>query len=394
MSDAEFRFAAALSTVEDADTAFAEVVAQVETSLGGPPDLVVAFYTHHHGPAIDAFPRRLHDRWQPKALIGCTGESIVGNRREVETSAALAVWGARLPGVSLETMHLEFQRTPEGPAITGWPESTTADWPDHATLLVLGEPFSFPADWFLERINHDRPGTTVCGGMAGGAFGPGKNRVAVGPQSFSSGAAAVLLHGPIDVRTVVSQGCRPIGRPYVVTKAEQQMIQELAGKPPLVQLHELFKELSEADRELVSKGIHVGRVVDEYKGATGRGDFLVRNVIGADRESGGLAVADFMRRGQTVQFHVRDAAGADEDLRELLASVDTTFTPEAGLLFTCNGRGSRLFDVPDHDAAAVNDVWPDLPLAGFFAQGELGPVGGKNFMHGFTASLALFGRKR
>ena len=393
MNSTDRRIAAALSTDENADAAFEAACGELAARLDGAPDLLVAFYTHHYGPAIDEFPARLAKRFAPRAQLGCTGESLVAGAREVEHSPALTLWGARLPQTSLTPVRLEFKRTADGPAILGWPESLSGDWPAGSTLLVLAEPFSFPADWLLERINAEHPGVQVAGGMAGGAFGPGKNRVAVGDRSYADGAVALLIEGATDVRTVVSQGCRPIGRPYIVTKSDQQMIQELSGKPPLEQLHELYQELSEPDRELVARGVHLGRVIDEYKESFGRGDFLVRNVVGADRATGALALADFVRRGQTVQFHVRDAAAADEDLRALLAAARDGFQPDGGLLFTCNGRGSRLFDVADHDARAVAEVWPELPLAGFFAQGELGPVGGKNFMHGFTACAALFGRR-
>lgn len=388
-----FRFAAALSTAVDAGAALTECGDLLSSDLGGSPDLLVAFYSHHYGDAIDAFPARLCERFEPRVFLGATGESIVGNGREVETSPALAVWGARLPGVALTPMHLEFARTPDGPTITGWPDSLAGPWPEGAALLTLGEPFTFPADWYLERLNEERPGLPVVGGMASGAPGPGKNRVALGPKSYASGAVAVLLSGPIEMRTVVSQGCRPIGRSFVVTKAEQQVIQELGGRPPLEYLHELFSQLSERDRDLVNNGLHIGCVIDEYRESFGRGDFLIRNCLGVDRKSGAIAAADFFRRGQTVQFHVRDAETADEDLRELLTRTAADFRPEGALLFTCNGRGSRMFDTADHDATAVRNVWPELPLAGFFAQGELGPVGGKNFIHGFTASAALFARR-
>jgi small ligand-binding sensory domain FIST len=388
-----FRFAAALSTAADAATAVQECSHAILAALNGPPDLLIAFYTHHFGPEIESIPNRLVGQLQPKVFLGATGESIVGNGREIETSAALSVWGARLPGVEVAPLRLEFARTPEGPTILGWPESVAGEWPAGSALLVLGEPFSFPADWLLERLNEDCPGVPVVGGMASGGRGPGQNRVAVGNESFPTGAVGVLLRGPIEVRTVVSQGCRPIGESFVVTQAEHQMIQSLGGRPPLAYLQELFETLPERDRELVNQGLHVGRVINEYQDSFGRGDFLIRNVVGVDRAKGGVAAADFFKRGQTVQFHVRDAVTADEDLREMLSRAAQDFQPEGGLLFTCNGRGSRLFEVPDHDAAAVQSQFAGLPVAGFFAQGELGPVGGKNFMHGFTASLALFARK-
>ena len=192
----------------------------------------------------------------------------------------------------------------------------------------------------------------------------------------------------IRIRALVSQGCRPIGNVYAVTRAEGNVIHELGGRPPLQRLQELVGTLSPEDRELVGRGLHVGRVIDEYKAELGRGDFLIRGVMGVDPQSGALAVGDRIEVGETIQFHVRDAATADEDLRTLL---QREAEPAAGaLLFTCNGRGSRLFSVPDHDASLVSEKLGGLPLAGFNCAGEIGPVGGKNFLHGFTASIALF----
>jgi small ligand-binding sensory domain FIST len=391
MSD-EFRFAAAASNAERLDAAIDECVDQLRATLDSPPDLVVVFFSHAYGADLDTLPEQLSTKLQPRTLLGCTAESIVAGGREIEGTAALSIWAARLPGVSITPMHLDFARTAEGPMITGWPDSLVGAWPTGSTLLVLGEPFTFPGDWLLERMNDDRPGVPVVGGMASGATGPNQNRVVVDTQTYRQGAAAVLLSGPLAVRTVVSQGCRPIGESFVVTQAEQQWIKQLGGRPPLTYLQELFPTLSERDRQLVNRGLHVGCVIDEYRDQFGRGDFLIRNCVGVDRESGAIAAADYFRRGQTVQFHIRDAVSADEDLRELLAATGRNFTPEGGLLFTCNGRGTRLFDVPDHDATAVQNAWPQLPLAGFFAQGELGPIGGKNFIHGYTASLVLFAR--
>jgi small ligand-binding sensory domain FIST len=202
------------------------------------------------------------------------------------------------------------------------------------------------------------------------------------------GAVGVFVDGGIEVRTIVSQGCRPIGRPYVVTRAEGNLIAELGGKPAIERLQELASAASEEERELLRSGLHVGLVVDEHKAEFERGDFLVRNLLGADESSGALAVGEHVSVGQTVQFHVRDAGAADEDLRELLTGVDVD--ADAALLFTCNGRGRHLFTVPDHDAGMVEKLLGPIPLAGAFCAGEIGPVGGRNFLHGFTASLALF----
>jgi len=196
----------------------------------------------------------------------------------------------------------------------------------------------------------------------------------------------VLLEG-VTIATVVSQGCRPIGQPLIVTRAERNAIYELAGRPALERVLELVEALSPDERTLAGNGLHVGIVVDEHKATFRRGDFLVRGVLGADRETGAVVVGDEVDVGATVQFHVRDASTAAEDLAGLLAGRSA----DGGLLFTCNGRGRAMFGDPHHDAAIVQDTIGPLPIAGMFCAGELGPVGGRNVVHGFTASLALFG---
>jgi small ligand-binding sensory domain FIST len=199
-----------------------------------------------------------------------------------------------------------------------------------------------------------------------------------------------LLSGAVRVQTVVSQGCRPIGKHFVITRAEQNVIYELGGKPAVIQLHEVLVTLPTREQELVRRGLHLGRAVTEYQDRFGQGDFLVRNVLGIDPDSGAVVVNDFVRVGQTVKFHIRDSQTADADLRQLLAARQQAGANPLGvLLFSCNGRGTRMFPEPHHDAAAIAKAFGSVPLAGFFAAGELGPVGGKNFVHGFTASIAL-----
>jgi small ligand-binding sensory domain FIST len=327
----------------------------------------------------------------PEHLLGCAGEAIAGMGREVEESPALSLWLASMPQSHITSMRLEFHRTHEGNAIGGWPESLAGPWDDGAFLLALGEPFSFPADVLLEKLNQDRPGVIVAGGMASGGQAPGQNRLIWGTRVFNEGAVAAHVSGGVRMRTVVSQGCRPIGKPFVVTKAERNLVQQLGGRPALEQLREIFQTLPTREQELVNRGLHLGRVVSEYRDRFEQGDFLIRNVLGGDSSSGAIAVGDYIRPGQTVQFHVRDADSADAELRQLLAAVRDQPRPSAcgALLFTCNGRGTRLFGQPHHDACAVEQALGSVPLAGFFAHGEMGPVAGQNFLHGFTASLAL-----
>jgi small ligand-binding sensory domain FIST len=246
-------------------------------------------------------------------------------------------------------------------------------------------------DRVLAAWAETHPGLTVIGGAASSARGPGGNRLflaAAGdpPQLAvrTEGAVGVLLDG-VPVCTIVSQGCRPLGSPFVVTRGGGNRIEALGGRPPLERLQECAAVATTDDLELLQHGLFLGLVVDEHRPEFGRGDFLVRGVLGADPDDGALVVGDHVEVGQTVQFHVRDAAAADEDLRALLAGTDAA----GALLFTCNGRGRAFFGVPDHDAALLDRLLGPLPSAGAFCAGEFGPVGGRNFLHSYTASVAL-----
>jgi small ligand-binding sensory domain FIST len=386
-------FAAALSTAPETSQAVEEAATRALRLLDGAPQLALAFFSPHHNDAAEELARRLQEQLGKCCLLGCSGEAVVGNDQEIEGAPAFSLWLGRWPdGVTLTPFHLMLEDTPDGYSLLGWPDALTGADPAHATLLVLADPFTFPTDAFLHQVNEDHRGVRVVGGLASGGRAPGQCQVILGGQVLNSGAAGVLLQGPARIRTIVSQGCRPIGHHLVVTRAHENIIEELGGQAPLARLQQLWKELSPRDRQLFQQGLHVGRVISEYQDRFEHGDFLVRNVIGVDQETGALAITDQVRIGQTVQFHVRDAETADEDLHALLRKDAGAHPnrPGGALLFTCNGRGTRLFSQPHHDARAIRKEAGALPLAGFFAQGELGPIGGQNFIHGFTASVVLF----
>ncbi|QDU93509.1 FIST signal transduction protein [Lignipirellula cremea] len=382
-------YASALSLLENAEQAVAEVCQALQAELSEPPAFAVVFVSADRAAEMEAIAALLRETLKVEVLLGCTAESLVGSGREVEGQTGLSVWAACLPGVTLTPMRLSFERSPDGGAILGWPVSMADSWPEGSSLLMLADPFSFPADALLETLADNRPNAVVAGGMASGAGAPGESRLILGGEVFTSGAVGVLVAG-VPVRTIVSQGCRPIGKPYVITKAERNVIHELGGKPAYEQLKQLFSELPTHEQQMAQRGLHVGRVVNEYQESFSQGDFLVRNVVGVDPEEGSIAIGDYVRVGQTVQFQIRDGESADIELRQMLAAVEAP-APGAALLFTCNGRGTRLFQEPHHDAQCIGDAFGPIPLAGFFAAGEIGPVGGRNFTHGFTASVVLFG---
>jgi small ligand-binding sensory domain FIST len=377
------RIGAALSTDPDPAKAAAAAVEEARSRLGGADvSLAVVVASRQHAPSAEGASEAVRVKAGAERVIGCVAETVVGGDREVEGGPAVAVWLAALP-TPVETFHMEFVRTSEGGVFGGYRFEEAGPGP----CLLIGDPFSFPTDLLLGHVNERVPETVVMGGMASGGMGPGDTRLFLDDRVVDTGAVGARVPGS-RIRALVSQGCRPVGNVYTVTRAEGNVIYELGGRPPLQRLQELAETLPPEDRELVGQGLHVGRAIDEYKAELERGDFLIRGVMGVDPQSGALAVGDGIEVGETIQFHVRDAASADEDLRTLL---EREAEPAAGaLLFTCNGRGSRLFSSPDHDASLVSEKLGGLPLAGFNCAGEIGPVGGKNFLHGFTASIALF----
>ncbi|MCA1684548.1 MAG: FIST C-terminal domain-containing protein [Planctomycetia bacterium] len=381
----------ALSTVRDTEATLADLVGRAADGLGGEQgDLALVFTSMHHADALGRISEEIRSRGLARHVLGCTGESIIGEDREIEGEAALSLWAIRVPGVTLTPRRLTF----DGNGLHGLEPSPAPGDPAAArpTLIVLGDPFSFPGDPFLKQVNDEATGVRVVGGMASASQLPGGNRLLLDGETYKDGAVAVEVGGPVSLRTVVSQGCRPIGHTMIVTRAEGNVIRDLGRRPALEVLREVFDGLDPDDQQRVQQGLHIGRVINEYQETFHRGDFLVRNVLGAD-DAGGIAVTDVIRVGQTVQFHVRDADSADEDLQTMLQSVrdsGPSARVKGALLFSCNGRGTRLFSEPNHDVGSIHGQLGPVPVAGFFAMGELGPVGGQNFVHGFTASIVLF----
>jgi small ligand-binding sensory domain FIST len=376
-------YAAALSEHPLAAHAVGEAAGDVLDRLGAGVDLAALFVTPPHVGALEDIVAAVRTLVRPAVLLGATACAVVGGEREVEDTPALSIWAGRLRGRAT-AVRLEAHQGADGWEVEGLDDEAAAR---ASTLIVQPDPFSFPVGPFLDDLRRRHPGLMVVGGMASAARGPGGNRLVLDGAIHHDGAVGVLLDAAASPATVVSQGCRPVGHPFIVTRAERNVLYELAGRPALERLLEMVEELTPADRALAAQGLHCGIVIDERKLDFERGDFLIRGVIGADREAGAVAIGDAVPVGATVQFQVRDAATAHEDLQALLAGRAAT----GALVFTCNGRGVHLFAEPHHDATMVSDVLGTRAVGGMFCAGELGPVGGRNQVHGFTASIALFG---
>ena len=380
--------AEALVLSADPADAASRVVKQARAGLGDvPASLAVLFASDHFFGSAETLAGAVAAENGGLPLIGCVAEAVVGGAREIESEPAVSLWLAAGLG-PVQTFGMEFVRTASGGAFGGYRFGAEPT----GVHLMICDPFTFPAGDLLAHLNQHVGGAVVMGGMASGGLQQGRSRLFLDGRVLPGGAVGVHLPRA-EIHPLVAQGCRPVGDPYTVTQAEGNVIFELGGRPPLTRLRELAAALPGRDRELLARGAQLGLVIDEYRAESRSGDFLIRGLAGADPQSGAVVVGDAVQVGQTVQFHVRDADSADEDLRRTLrreAAVLAGREAAGALLFTCNGRGSRLFPEPGHDAGLVATMLGDIPVAGFFCAGELGPVGGQNFLHAYTASIALF----
>lgn len=390
---------------------------------GGPdgPSLVFVFGSGPHAERLDDVAARVRRVLDPACMIGVSAESIIGGRTAIEDAGGVSVLCARLPaGVELSTFtdsDLQPIQGDDDATRRGLARAIGVDDRLAATFL-FADPFSMPLGRLLPALNEARrlaprtpPVGALLGGIASAGRTAGENYLIVNDDVRRAGAVGVSLRGPVRVDPIVSQGCRGFGPQYVVTRAKGNVIFELGGKPAIRATREAVGDLSHDERTLLGHGLLLGQAASEYKEHFGRGDFVIRQVVGADEDSGSIAVGDVVRAGRTVRFHVRDAVSAGEDLALLLDGQKIHGPPAGALVITCNGRGSKLFGRADHDAemfqrafdrapggeerAKVGDAidpgeQPSVPMAGFFAAGEIGPVGGESFLHGHTACYAVF----
>jgi small ligand-binding sensory domain FIST len=309
----------------------------------------------------------------------------------VEEQPALSLTAASLPGVSLQPFQLEQEDLPPaGAPDSAWREVVPVR-AARPQFLVLADPTTIDAPALVAGLDTGWPRATKFGGLASGGRAPGDNRLFLGDRALRGGAAGVALSGNVSVETIVAQGCRPIGKPLIVTRCKDNVILEVDGRPPLLELHDLYESLDGRDQELFRHSLFVGLEMHEEQVEYREGELLVRNLVGADADTGALAVGAHVRQMQVVRFLLRDARTAAEDLTRLLERSRARDNPPAGaLLFSCLGRGAHLFGRPDHDTDLFRDKVGAVPLGGFFCNGEIGPVGGSTFLHGYTSAFALF----
>ena len=348
------------------------------------PDLLLVFIDSAFAANYQEINDRLREATGTAHLIGASGQSVIGSSIEAEDGHAIAVLAMQIPGAGLTPLPIDPRKIDDDTF------AALEDGPD--VWLMFTNPFTIMTDKLVAHLQETKPGLVLLGGMASSARQAEGAAVFIDDQVLPGGAAMLGLSG-VQVRPVVAQGAEPLGQPWIVTECTANMVQTLGSRPALDVLTETLSELDEVTRDRAARNLLIGLAMDEYKLTHERGDFLIRNVMGADRESGALAINEVPRVGQTFQFQFRDAGAADDDLRTRLAATRDSLGEDeevlGALLCSCNGRGRGLFGEPDHDATALAEAFGPVPTAGFFCNGEIGPVGGSNYLHGFTASIAL-----
>ncbi len=375
-----------LSYHAELDHALAELTEHLQEHPD--PDLLILFASAAFADRFDELSLRLEQAWPACHVFGSSADGVIANGEEAEFTPALAWTAGWLPSVQIQSFAVTSQDLP-GPDAPpeAWRERLGLEGPELAGILLLVDPFTFEPEPLLAGLDYAYPKTPKLGGLVSGGRGAGGNALFSSGSTLRQGALGLALSGSIQMTSVVAQGCKPIGQPMVISDCHDYLLKTLDRRPALEVLTGLLESLDRADRQLARHSLFLGVGMGQPRLQYGPGDFLVRNILGFDLEAPGIAVGARLRVGQTVQFHLRDASTSTADLEHHLDS--TPLTPTGALMFSCLGRGQGLYRRPHHDSSLVRKRFPDLPLAGFFCNGEIGPVGGTTYLHGYTTCLAL-----
>ncbi len=388
------KWASALGEDTDLGTAIGQASLQVRTALGGSPDLVFAFVGESHRRSYGQVPGLVAEHLGGGCLVGCSASGVVAGGHEYEQVPAVSLTAGRLPGVRAVARWIAPDAVPpadDSPLV--WQRLLGVTPADAPAFVVLADPFTCPAEQLLAGLDRVFPDCAKLGGLASGMRRPGEAALYANGDTMRAGAVCLALTGDLRVDTTVAQGCRPIGDPLFVTRAADDQLLELDGRRPIDVVRDLFERLDERDRELFQHSLFLGIAMRPAGSEYRQGDFLIRNLTGADPEAGTLRIGAALHTRQIVQFHLRDAQASARDLDRMLSRLEPVPAGDdrrGALMFSCTGRGQGLYGEPDHDAAAFRRHLGDVPLGGFFCNGEIGQVGGTTFLHGYTSAFGVF----
>ena len=382
------RAASRLVLSEFSEEMVTKAARQTRAELGAEASCGFVFFSPDYAEHLENFLELVRVYGQTPLLLGCTGAGLIGTRHEAEGRSGFSLLLLSLPKTKLHIF--EFSQSDveaaSGPGF--WQMETGVNADEVEAWIALTHPARLDCERWLADWNVAYPGVPTLGGLTSGGQ---DNLVLCRDGGIIAGDALALgFSGGLRVQTIVSQGCRPIGEPLTITGAKQNLLLSLGSKPAYGVLNTVFNGLTKQEKDRARNNLFAGLAMSEYLEEYKRGNFLIRNILGADPEAGAVAIGAPLRVGQTLQYQLRDRDSADQDLRELCyATEEAGARPFASLLFSCNGRGRGLFGAPDHDAGVLAEVIGAHPSAGFFCNGEIGPVGKSNFLHGYTAAAAL-----
>lgn len=393
------KWASIVDTSASLSTAVEQAADQLFAALDKQePNLVLAFVSEHHAALYEELPALIAREFESAHLVGCSGTGVIGAAGEVEDRPAITLIGALLPGVRIRATHLENGDIPPvyaEPIV--WEETVRLSVAQEPSFLLLADPHSFEIETFLKGLDRIFPLATKVGGVASGGEQAGSHVLYLNQRVHRSGAVVLGFTGDIQIDTIVAQGCRPVGDPMFVTLTHENLIRELDGHAARDVLANVYERLPYNDRDLFSRSLFLGLALRHDASEYGPGDFLIRSVLGLDPQSGALWVNSNVDQNRVVQFHLRDASASALDLERMLTSYRSTRgqDPAAGaLLFSCTGRGVGLYEQPDHDSNAFRRLVADIPLGGFFCNGEIGPVHNATYLHSYTSVFAVFRPRR
>jgi small ligand-binding sensory domain FIST len=388
-------WASAISRHPEMDVAVDRVISDVDEGLDGlVPDLVFVFVTDAHKENWARVPALLRARWPDVRVVGCGAAGVVGDAEEAESMPAVTLTGGRLPGVDIVPFHLTERDLPDAdpdvdPAVA-WRDALGLPPNAAPQLILMADPYTVDAQRLLAGLDAAFPGAPKVGGLTSGGDGPRTGVLFVDDVAHREGVIGVHLGGRIRMDTAVAQGCRPIGEPFFITRCDRNVLFELDGSPAVDGLQKTFEGLDDRSKRLAQRALFLGIVMDPEREAYRSGDFLVRNLMGLDAESGALFIGARLESNRVVQFHLRDAQTSADDLDDVLTHAAAEGHVAGGLLFSCLGRGEGLYGEPDHDSRAFTRHTGQPALGGFFCNGEIGPVQGRTWLHGYTSVFALF----
>ena len=391
------KWASTVSDYPDIQKSMSQCIIGIKEELRQPPDLMIAFVSSEFSTDYDKVLELRKEMASDGVLIGCCGNGIIGAGKEIEQHPGFALAGAILPNIFLHTFQVKDTQIPDGDAGPDkWEQLVGLKTIDEPDFVILSDPFSIRISNLVQGLDYAFPNNTTIGGISSGGRGPGENVLYLNDDLIKEGAIGLAITGDAKVDTIVAQGCKPIGKPLRVTQCERNLLKEIDNTPPFQILENLYPTLDVNDRGLFEHSLFLGMVMDPFNDNPTMGDFLIRNILGADRDKNIISVGEFLREGQIVQFHLRDAKTSSDELSSLLANANlpNIGVDECGaLIFSCLGRGKYLFGKPDHDTGMFKQQIGEIPLTGFFCNGEIGPVAGNTYIHGYTSSFGIISPK-